>query len=233
MYAVFYGSDRKGARDAAAAYIKKNQAPEAATKTILAEEYQPGLVADMLGAQSLFGGSECYILDTPSLDDNFNEEVTSSLPELAESKNTFVIMEGPLLVAAKKQYTEHAAFIEEWSAKKEGDFNLFALADALATKDKRKLWVLLQEARLAGLREEEIVGILWWQLKALRLAKLTKNAAEAGMKDFPYNKAKRALAKFTNGEVDRLSQELLVLYHEGHAGIKAIDLGLEKWALSL
>jgi hypothetical protein len=82
-----------------------------------------------------------------------------------------------------------------------------------------------------GLSAEEIIGTLWWQLKTLRLAMLTKSAEEAGVKDFPYNKAKRALKNFKDGEIETLSLRLLNLYHDGHAGKCDIDLALEEWVL--
>lgn len=231
MYVVFFGSDRGEVRDAATAYTEKNIPGDATLTTIDAVEYQPGQVADALGAASLFGGVEWFVFDTPSGNEEFSEAVQDSLIELAQSKNTFVILEGPLLAAAKKKYEKEASEMKEFSAEKVERFNSFALAEALAGKDKRHLWVLLQEAKLAGQREEEIIGILWWQLKALRLAARTKTAAEAGMKDFPYNKAKRALAKFQEGEVERLSQSLLELYHDGHAGVREMDMSLEEWIL--
>ena len=52
------------------------------------------------------------------------------------------------------------------------------------------------------------------------------------MKEFPYNKAKRSLAQFSPGAVAELSQSLLELYHDGHAGLRDIDLALEEWVLS-
>ena len=155
------------------------------------------------------------------------------LNELAVSPNTFLILEGPLLAAPKKAYGKHAVEMTECSAEKTERFNAFALAEALAAKDKRRLWVLLQEARLNGLREEEIIGMLWWQLKAFRLAANTHSAAEAGMKDFPYNKAKRALMVFAPGEVEQLSQDLLTLYHDAHAGKREMDTALEQWTLQI
>lgn len=231
MFVVFFGSDRGGVRDAATAYIEKNMPVDATLTTIDFAEYQSGQVADALGAASLFGGVEWFVFDTPSGSEEFTEVVQASLTELAESNNTFILLEGPLLAATKKAYEKKAVLMNEFSAEKEERFNTFALAEALAGKDKRQLWVYLQEAKMAGQREEEIIGILWWQLKALRLAASTKTAAEAGMKDFPYNKAKRALMKFQIGEVERLSQSLLEVYHDGHAGVREIDLALEEWVL--
>ena len=138
-----------------------------------------------------------------------------------------------MLAPAKKKYDKHAADTTEFTAEKTERFNTFAMAEAVAGKDKRKLWVLLQEARLSGLRDEEIIGMLWWQLKSLRLAAVTSSASEAGMKDFPYNKSKRALTTFHPHEVESLSQSLLELYHAGHAGIQDMDSALERWVLGL
>ncbi len=231
MYVVFYGSDRSGVRDAASTYIEANKKDNATITIIEGVNYQTGLVSDALGANSLFGGTEWFIFDTPSDNPDFVEALTDSLKELSESDNTFVILEGSLLAPAKKTYGKFASVITEYTSEKTERFNAFALAEALAEKDKRKLWVLLQEAKLEGLRAEEIVGMLWWQLKALRLAALTKSAAEAGMKDYPYNKAKRALNKFSSGEVDKLSQKLLELYHDAHAGMRDMEVALEEWVL--
>lgn len=233
MYILFYGTDRNAVRDAATAYIEKHLPADATLTTIDAAEYQPGQVADALGATSLFGGSEWFVLDTPSGNEEMAAAVTDVLAEMAESSNTFVVLEGPLLAAAKKKYEKHAAEMKEFTAEKAERFNSFALAEALAGKDKRKLWILLQEAKLNGQREEEVIGMLWWQLKALRLAAQTRSAAEAGMKDFPYNKAKRALTQFAPGEVERLAQSLLALYHDGHAGVRELDLALEQWVLAV
>ncbi|MEY3783690.1 MAG: hypothetical protein RLZZ230_12 [Candidatus Parcubacteria bacterium] len=233
MYVVFYGSDRGRVRDAATQYIDANMPADATLTTLEASAFQIGQVADALGANSLFGGSEWFVLDTPSDNPDFTEAVKDSLKEMSESENTFVILEGALLAPAKKVYSKYTAEINEFTAEKSVRYNAFTLAEALAEKDKRRLWVLLQEARLEGLRDEEIIGMLWWQLKALRLAKLTNSADEAGMKDFPYNKAKRALSKFSSGEVEKLSQTLLELYHDGHAGVSDMDVRLEEWVLGV
>lgn len=216
----------------ATAFLVANQSSDDTVTTIDAASFTSGQIADALGAQSLFGGAEWFVLDTPSANPEFLEETYHSLKELSESPNTFVIMEGSLLAPAKKAYAKYAQSSEEFTATKPERFNTFAMADALASKDRRQLWVLLQAAKADGQSAEEIIGILWWQLKALRLAAITSSASEAGMKDFPYNKAKRSLSKFAPEDVTRLSQSLLELYHDGHGGVRDIDLALETWVLS-
>ena len=231
MLHVYFGTDRQAVRDQAADFSEKNLPPDGTTTVIDAADYQPGQLADALGATSLFGGAEWFLVDTPSANPDLAEEVKTNLAAMAESSNTFIVLEGSLLAPAKKAYTKHTSTIEEFTAEKAGRFNTFALADALANKDRRQLWVLLQEAKLQGSAPEELIGIIWWQLKVLQLAATTRSATEAGMKEYSYSKAKRALSKFAPGELSRLSHGLLQLYHDGHAGVRDIDLALEQWVL--
>lgn len=230
MLALFYGTDRKAVRDAGKKYTDN----VGVSVTVVEESnYVPGEVVASVGATSLFGGVECFLIDTPSSDEDFNEEVIASLADMAASTNVFVVLEGQLLADAKKKYAKHATTVEEFTAEKEERFNVFQIAEALAKKDKKQMWVLLQQARALNIRDEETIGILWWQLKALRLAKLTRNAEEAGMKDYPYKKASQSLRNFKDGEVEVLSRSLLELYHEGHQGKREMDVALEQWVLTV
>ena len=232
MLNVYYGNDlvqaRAAALNAVDGFVQNNSAR---LSKIESTNFAPGMLADMLGATSLFGGTEVYLIDTPSENPDLNVEVLSVLAEMSQSINKFVVIEGTLLAAEKKKYEKHTEAMEEFKKTAETPFNVWAMADALASRDKRSLWVLLQDAKRAGLVAEEIIGTFWWQLKGLRLAKQTKSASEAGMKDFPYNKAKRALSKFKEGEVELLSRSLLTVYHDGHGGVRDIDEGLEEWVL--
>ncbi len=233
MLQVFCGNDIGKVRAAALAAAQELSGPDTSIATIEAEGYSAGVITDAIGATSLFGGTELFIIDTPSENAEFDDEVKNHLQEMGESANIFIVIEGALLVGSKKEYGKYATSLEEFKAAAAERFNAFAMADALSDKDKKKLWLLLQEAKAAGLVEEEIIGVLWWQLKSLRLATMTGSASEAGMKDFPYNKAKRAISKFEAGEIEKLSHSLLKVYHDGHGGVRDIDTALEKWCLSL
>jgi len=233
MLKVFCGNDMVGVRAAALAAAQGFSDSNTTITTIEAQGYSTGVIIDAIGASSLFGGTEIFVIDTPSENTEFEEEVKSHLKEMSESVNTFIVIEGALLAGPKKEYNKYAESLEEFKVMATERFNTFSMADALTDKDKRKLWLLLQEAKAAGLSEEEIIGTLWWQLKSLRLAATTNSPNEAGMKDFPYNKAKRSLANFKDGEIDELSRSLLTVYHDGHGGIRDIDTALEKWIISI
>ncbi len=230
MLLVFFGTDRTAIRNETNMITRElGVAP-----TVIEDStYSAGAVASAVGALSLFGGTECFLLDTPSGEEEFEKEVVSALAEMADSQNTFVIMEGPLLADAKKKYTKYAQVVKECTAEKVERFNTFTIAEALAKKDKRQIWVLLQQARLLGIRDEETIGILWWQLKALRLAKRTNTPDEANMKEYPFKKAKQALRNFKDGEVEALSRSLLELYHLAHQGKRDMDMALEEWVLKV
>lgn len=232
MLAVFFGTDRGAVRDNATLFLQK-ECPGQRPETIDAATFEAGQLLALSETQSLFGGTTPYLLDTPSTDTAFETEVLEHLEALAASPHVFVVLEGRLLAAVKKRYEKHAATSAECNAEAADRFNLFGLADALAKRDKKNLWVQLQEARLMGVRPEEIAGILWWQLKALRLAECTTTAEQAGMKEYPYKKAKTAIRNFATGEVAALSRSLLELYHEAHQGKGDMELRLEAWCLAI
>lgn len=233
MLHLYYGNDVVAVRKKALGFITELEERGYSLERIESETYQSGVCADIAGSLSLFEGKTVYLLDTPSLNATFLEEVEKMLPLFKESSDAFVVLEGTLLAPAKKMYAKYADGVEETMGEKAERFNAFSLADALSLKDKKTLWLGLQEANSEGLSSEEIIGTLWWQLKTLRLANVTASTVQAGMKDFPYNKAKRSLRNFKEGELEKLSQTLLAVYHDGHAGKRDIDLALEKWTLTI
>lgn len=232
MLVVFSGNNTVDTRSQAREYILREEEAGKSVRTVSSDAYQAGELTSAAQGASLFGGVECIVLDTLSEDENAFAELLTSLPLLASSPHSFVVIETKLSAADVKVFEEYAEKMVLSTDTAAARFNAFSLADALASKDKKTLWVLLLRAQSEGLTPEEIIGTLFWQLKSLRLAKITKTAEEADMKDFPYNKAKRAAAKFTTEELQMLSERLLTVYHKGHLG-SDISLTLEKWVLTI
>ena len=232
MLVVFFGNDQIKVRSEAHKYIDSLLKDDQSVVRIEVDNYQSGQLVNFSASSVLFGLMPIYLVDTLSTSSDYYQELLDNLEILAASKCIFVVIEKDLKANDKKLFAKYTDEIHEF---KKGvspiKFNVFSMAEALANKDKRQLWVLLQEAKRNNLSAEEIIGTLWWQLKTLRLALITKSAEEAGVKDFPYNKAKRALKNFKDGELETLSLQLLKLYHDGHAGKCDIDLALEEWVL--
>ncbi len=233
MLEVFCGSDVVKVRESAFQRIDEVVKKGFSLNLIDSDSFQEGVLKDAVGATSLFGKPELYVLDTPGQSKDFQSEVENLIPAMAESYNQFILIEGKLLASQKKKLAKVDTNIEEFNAASTSNFNPFSLAEALARRDKKTLWILLNESNRAGMKIEETIGILWWQMKSLLLASRTQSAGEAGMKDFPYRKAKQALSRFKEGEVEKLSESLLLLYHQGHAGEVETDLALERWVLAI
>ncbi len=233
MLFVFFGSDivqvRKQAYDRVRVYEEKGDD----IVRITPETYAEGQLIDLLGAASLFARSQVIVLDMFSEDEAIFAHLLAHTKEMAESSNIFICIEGPLGASQKKSLLLVAHEQNEYTESEKEKFNSFLLADALAMRDRRTLWLLLMRAWREGLSPEEIIGTLYWQIKMLRLAEKTSSAEEAGQKSFVYGKAKRALKQFKEGELETLSRDLLSMYHDGHLGKRDIDIALERWVLTV
>ena len=232
MLKTFCGNNTVAVREAAFSYINDLQQKNLELESINEDTYQPGIFNDAAGGASLFGTEKVYVIDTPSTKKDIYADTVTNLPILSESPHQFVIIEGALLAPEKKKFQKFGE-LEEFKTSGSERFNTFSLTDALARKDKKSLWLLLHEARLSGIALEEIIGVLWWQLKTLRLAAMTNSADEAGMKAYPYNKAKQSLSTFKTGELESLSHSLLTLQHESRLGNQQLDISLEHWVLKI
>lgn len=233
MLYLFYGSDVSGARIHALKAAHELCGEGGEVRIITPQGFSEALLRDALGATSLFRTHEVIVIDTLSEDVEAYAILLDLLPPLEESENIFCVIETKLNAKDRAKFEKYGKKVTEYVAKETRDFNPFALSDALRERDKKTLWILLQEAWAGGRSNEEIIGTLFWQLKILRLAARTKSAEEAGQKPFVYDKAKQALKKFKENELDRLSEALLVVYHEGHAGKRDISQGLEAWVLQI
>jgi len=113
------------------------------------------------------------------------------------------------------------------------EFNIFSLTDAVGAKDKRRAWILYQKALSGGFSSEEVFFRIVWQVKSMLLASRTKNAREADMKEFPYNKSKNFLKNFNKEELEQLSEDLVTGYHQNRRGRGEMETFVEKVLLSL
>jgi hypothetical protein len=150
MLHVFFGNGAVAVRLKTFAFVASLEKEGYKLERIEEDQYMQGTCTDIATSVSLFGGKTVYLLDTPSSDALFNEEVLASLPLFKESENVFVIIEEKLLAPEKKVFTKYAVSMEEITSAVEVRFNAFSMADSLANKDKKTLWLQLQDAKHAG-----------------------------------------------------------------------------------
>jgi len=113
------------------------------------------------------------------------------------------------------------------------EFNVFTLTDAFGARRKKEAWVIYQKALSLGVSAEEVFFKLFWLVKSMLIVLKTKSVTETDMKIFPYNKAKGFLVNFSPGELEKLSEDLVIGYHEVRSGRGEINVLIEKILLSL
>ena len=109
--------------------------------------------------------------------------------------------------------------------------NSFELVDAVQAGDRKRAWILYRQCMANGASAEEVHGTLAWAARGVVLASKTKNADEAGMKSFPYDKAKRVARTLTPALAEAQSAELVALYHDARMGRGSLEDLLEVYLL--
>lgn len=238
MLYVIHGSDIEKAREKSHALFEalKAKKPDASAGMITAEEITLEKLDELTQTQGLFENKQIIFMDRTLENKDVREVMLEKMDAIQESPNIFIFFEGKLTKEVLKKLEKRAEKVTEYEAteeKKRESGSFFHLADALAAKDKKALWVGLREALESDAAPEEIHGILFWQAKSLALASRTSSAAEAGINPFVYGKAKRYLSAWKEGEIDALLSSLVSLYHRAHRGEVDFERELEKLALDL
>ncbi|MCL9972007.1 MAG: hypothetical protein NBV63_01185 [Candidatus Pacebacteria bacterium] len=190
-------------------------------------------VGGYLEQRGMFAPAVTLILDRP-----FESEEGSVLMTehgdllVAASAQVFAIV-GRVTATDQKKFPKGAS-IETFDlpARFEPEApNSFALVDAVQAGDRKRAWILYRQLMDSGASAEEVHGTLAWAARAVVLAARTKSASEAGMKPFPYDKAKRVARALKPGEAEAQSSALVRMYHEARLGRGTLEDLLEMYLL--
>jgi hypothetical protein len=142
------------------------------------------------------------------------EEFLDTTKELVASPHLFVFTEDKLLKKPTDTLKKAGAEVVVHAPPKKDDvFNMFAVTYAFASRDRKKLWLLLLDAERHGAVPEATAGMLHWKVRDM------------------LGKGERG--KYTSQDLRRISTELVTLYHEGHRGGGELSLLLERFVLTL
>ncbi|MEK7163251.1 MAG: hypothetical protein AAB775_00875 [Patescibacteria group bacterium] len=238
MLYVIYGTDTEKAREKSRALFEalKGKKPGAAAGILTAEDVTEDKLLELTQSQGLFENKQIIFMDRVLENKNTWDIVLEKIDAVADSPNIFIFFEGKLTRDILKKLEKEAEKVQEYVLDEETPAeksNFFPLADALGSRDKKKLWILFRDAMDGDAVPEEIHGILWWQAKSLALASKTRNASEAGLNPFVYNKAKRYLSNWKKEEVESLLSKLSRMYHKAHRGEADFEIELEKLMLDI
>jgi len=239
MLYVYYGEDvdtaRKKVQATVASMLAKN--PDALYFRVTSDTLDSYDFEELTQSQGLFKSEYIVVLDTLLSGKEKNEVVLENIKQIAESPHPFFLLDGKLLAPVRKKLEKHAEKVHEFEFKnkpKAESFNIFSLTDALGEKNVKKLWTLFREAKYSGASDEEIHGILFWMFKSLSLAAQSSTAEQAGMKSYPFNKAKGFLKNFGSVELlnTYVAQFALLPQHSRRRGV-VLEIELERFILAL
>lgn len=228
MLLVYTGSDTVRAKAAARAAARGRE-------VVRIGEGEDSLVAlsQYLGQEGLFSPSLAVIVDRPLETKEGARQFLELAPACATSSTLVIAIEPDLDAAAQKQLA-NSATIETFDLPtpvKEELPSSFTLIDALQAGDRKRAWILYRQLIDGGVSAEEIHGALAWAARAVVLAARTPNALAAGMKPYPYGKAKAIAMRIgTEAAIDR-SASLMNLYHEARRGAGTLEYLLEAYLL--
>ena len=246
MIYLFYGEDselvRRKANAVVASLLKKR--PDAAFFRLDSDSWKEAAFDEYVGGQGLFVQKYIVMLDQLFEKKEIKEYVVERLKVLKESQNIFIMLESVLDKATLNKFEKNAEKVQSCGVAESGgtgiskkfgktEFNIFAMTDALGARNQKRLWTLYQKALRHNVVEEELHGLIFWQVKSMLLAGSAPDAKSAGLNPFVYSKAKNYAKNFTPDELKNLSSRLVRMYHQAHRGEVDFAAELEKFFLEV
>ena len=200
----------------------RKKKPDASFFKFDTESFDNAKMQEYIGGQGLFSNKYIVFLDRLCEDKEIKEQFIEKLKEIKESENIFIILEGKIdKVTAGKIEKRSEKFInsdltekeiEEKDNKKE-ELNIFEIANALARRNKKEIWMIYRQLIDSGKVPEEIHGVLFWKAKTMLIAGGTHNWEKEELQD--------------------LLDKLITVYHEARRGNGEIEIGVERVVLHI
>ncbi len=241
MIYLLYGTDTTKARgklhDLIASLIKKK--PDASHIKMTDEGFDAAHLEENISGMGLFSQKTIVEMDNVFRNKEAKEIVLERIKDIGKSENIFVFLEGTLLKADLVKFEKNAEKVQVFEdgsikdSQSKDTFKIFSLTDAFGRRDKKQLWVLCTKAKMKDIADEEIHGILFWQVKAILQALNAPSAQNAGLNPFVYQKSIGFSKNFSYAELKKISSDLVSIYHNARRGITPFDAALEKFILEL
>ncbi len=236
MFYIFYGTNTDVSREKANELIKRLRGDEGGFfERVTADTFDPDALSARVEESGLFSGDIVTVLDSVCAAPEAGEVVETMIKEFTLSPNAFILIEQKLSKKFIDSCEDAGAIITHSEGAKKGkeweDKPIFSFADAYARGDKKTAWALLEKLRAEGTRGEEIIGTLFWRLKTMFLAKISRSAEEVGLKPFVYGGARRLAEDYTKEELQEKLGDLVTLRHETWRNSGDLETALEKFVL--
>lgn len=233
LYGNAFNKRYKKQKDIIKALKKKR--PESEVFFMNEENFELGRMEELLYGSGLFDEKHIIVLTSLFKEKDSQKYILNNLKKISESSHVFVLVEDDVLPGQLKKLSEYTYMVEGVSSQKktEKDFNFFSFTDAIGKRDKVVAWSLLSEGLVYGKDVEGFYNLFFWMIKGMRAAQVSSSAKEAGMKPFPYNKAKNYSKNYTPQELEKLSLKLIEASQKERKGINPLRFSIEKLILEL
>ncbi len=217
MKYLIYGSDilsrQKKVKELSSGFLKKGlEVVEFSDASFDEQSFLNYILSD-----NMFGSKTALVLQYCLSSKEVLDFLESKKREIEETDTVLIFVESEFLKkdfpSFKKSFTEIFEFKKDKEVESKKD-NIFSLIDAIVSKNKKKAWILFQEAIDRGVSAEEIINLLFWQYKVMALVSRGGSATTLSMKPFVYSKAKSFLSSYSEKDLRERMFLLISLFQD-------------------
>ena len=237
MIYLFYGNDFEKTRARVNSFLEQLHAkkPDASLFEYGAENFKKEDLEGLIRGEGLFQQRYIIVLRGLLTLPEVSEYIVEHMQEFANSMHVFVFVEQKLDAKLVKKISAYAQKIWKTDNKEsisKKSFNPFALGDAFSARDRKKTWIIFSHAiDMEKMAPEAVHGIFFAQIKNMLLVK--KENKNPGLKLFVFQKIERSAKNYSIEELEKISSELVDIYHNARRGICEMRTALERLVLNI
>ena len=110
-------------------------------------------------------------------------------------------------------------------------YNPFGLTDLFILKKRREAYQHFHRSLIGGVSAEEMFWKFWWQVKTLLIVSAGQDS-RSDLHPFVVKKSLAALSRFKREELEKIWEDLFLLWRDSKSGKIELSLGLERLILS-
>lgn len=230
MIIFLHGTDTKKIQDKSQKIVDvlRTKKPNASFVRMNNENFDKE-IDTVLSGSGLFESNYIVSIKNVSSDKELWKTVSKKLKDIQKSSHVFVWVEDGKETAAIKKIKLSVEKAEEHNSKeiKKEDEPIFAFLDLFFTKNNKDAWLWFVKNPVDI---SQVLNLIMWQAKSIKLASISNSAVEAGLKPFVYSKSKRLASAWSDEKISELYVKCLDWQTRGRQGDN-ISAEFEKYLL--
>ncbi len=227
MILFIYGDDVKKVKEKVTATVDALliKQKDASVFKIEAGSWKSEYAQELLNAQGLFLSKYVIVFNFISENKEAFSELLDLLPLMKSADHVCIIAEGNIAEKNKEKIKKAAQKSQELLLKKapnkdfqKNEVPTFAFAMSFANREFQKTENYFHALLDLKLAPEEVHGVLWWQMKSIKLASAAQSAVGADLSPYVFKNAKSSSLKWNPDDLDQVLNSLFEMYHLAHRG---------------